>query len=62
MKWITDIDAMTASGYCGWSRVSTLVEDISLAIQRRSVVISPLCGRITRHHLFITADYLFCGV
>jgi hypothetical protein len=32
------------------------------AFQRRSIVISPLCGRITRHNLFITADLLFCGM
>ena len=32
------------------------------AFQRRNIVISPLCGRITRHNLFITADSLFCGV
>ena|SRR5215468_7781696 len=29
--------------------------------QRRSIVISPLCGRITRHNLFITADLLFAA-
>jgi hypothetical protein len=31
------------------------------AFQRRNIVISPLCGRITRHNLFITADFLFAA-
>jgi hypothetical protein len=29
------------------------------SVQRRNIVISPLCGRITRHNLVITADSLF---
>jgi hypothetical protein len=29
------------------------------AFQRQNIVIPPLCGRITRHNLFITADYFF---
>ena len=31
------------------------------SFQRRSIVISPLCGRITRHNLFITADFFFAA-
>jgi hypothetical protein len=29
------------------------------SFQRQSIVIPPLCDRITRHNLFITADYFF---
>jgi hypothetical protein len=62
MKWVAAVEIMAASGNYGWSRVATLVGALFPDVSTPEYSYFTACGRITQHHLFITADYLLCGV